>query len=329
MKMTNTIRGAGGALVAVGLMAGGSVASAGVLNSMYLDASAAGAGNFDNVAPPFGDADSLTRVFNEMQFFANTSTTQFDTDNDGEFSVGDRFRDTGNANIQSPIPGGDFEGINVGFGNGVLQELTLGWNELDGTTTAITPIAGGGGAFTTTVSYDSVNNSVFSFYLDNDVDGDFGSSVSSSDDTGFGDGVRVLDLQITGGSGNNEFDSAGQFVSGSSLFDGEVTFALDGFWNFAGPDDAVGGGDDVDFNDVLGASVPIALKSMIDQNTNNASTDFSGAGTAGPAGFGDKLFTVNSDHDGSISFSVPEPGSLALFGLGLFGLGLGTMRRRR
>ena len=105
----------------------------------------------------------------------------------------------------------------------------------------------------------------------------------------------------------------------------------------------------VDFSDVDVAATP-ALKSLFHSGTQNCFGDssfYAIATTCGPAliqfsssqdtdvtlssfsaGPAPGTFTVTSDHDGSGKFAIPEPGSLALMGLALAGLGL-TQRRRK
>lgn len=261
------------------------------------------------------DADTLTTIFNQMHLFADTTTTQFDTNLGGTpgLNTGDRFLDTGHAVVTDLLPPlGDDEGI------ATTSEITVAWADLSGVLTSdLTPV---GPNFVQTLAYDP-DNVTMSFYFHGDGTGpnsDPG-DVGSADNTGFEDGQLVLQMKITGGSGTNTFGPGGNFISGSSVLDGEITYALDDFWYFDNGDATADTGTDTDFVDLIGLAVPIVLEASVDQNTDKVVTDFSGAGLAGPDGYGDQLFQVHSTHDGSIDFRVhvPEPKTLPFIGLGL------------
>jgi hypothetical protein len=262
-----------------------------------------------------GDIDTFTKVFQQLGLFADTTTVQFDTDGSGGLNVGDKFLDSGTASVTSLLPPlGDDEGL------GFLSELTVSWAGLSGSTTS--PLTAVGPGFSQNIAYDSANTT-FSFYFHGDAFGpdgapnaDFGTDIGSFDNSGFSDGEKVLEIAITGGQGANSFNGLGDFVSGSSVLNGEIIFALDDFWWFDNGDAIPGTAGDKDFTDLLGLMVPITLKSKIDQNTDEVAFDPSIAGAPGPLGFGDALFAVHSTHDGSINFAIPAPATLLLLGLG-------------
>jgi hypothetical protein len=265
-----------------------------------------------------GDLDTFTTIFQQLGLFAQTTTTQYDTNTGGTPGVntGDRFSDIGHAAVTDLLPPlGDDEGI------GFLSEITLAWSGLTGIITSdLTSV--GGGNYIQDFTYDA-NNTIFSFYFHGDATGpdgapnaNFGPTVKASDNTGFTDGEKILEIKITGGQGTNTFDSGLNFISGASVLYGEITYALQNFWWFDNGNNVPGAGD-VDFSSLLGAVVPLTLKTIIDQNTDQVLLDTSIAGTPGPVGFGNALFSLSSSHDGSIQFEVPEPGTLFLIGLGL------------
>ena len=273
------------------------------------------------------DPDQVTEVFNQFGIFAETTTTQFDSNGNGSLDDGDKFSDNGHLNITNIIPGagGDNEGLNSLSG----YQMTAAWTGLKGTSTSFSD--NGDGTSTRNVVYDAEGNTTFNFYIDDSqgpgtrTNFNYGAGIGADDDVDstFTDGILVLSVLITGGGGSNIFDNAtGAFIRGTSTLLGEVTFALEDFLFFA---------DGSDFFDLLASVIQIAA--AIDQNTDNVET------FAGPCGDGDitticnpgdALFIVNSDHDASMDFTrIPEPASVLLFGLGFLALGGITLAGRR
>jgi hypothetical protein len=138
---------------------------------------------------------------------------------------------------------------------------------------------------------------------------------------------HIMNLNVeSGGLGPGNLDIRGS-VDFTGITDAlRTAFHIDGFscngsssfydiWNECG----------------AGATPPLDLKLMwiSDQNTNPGDVNIDpsaeeclvtgdGAGTQ---------CTITSSHDGSIVFTVPEPGSLALLGAGLLGAGFSSRRR--
>ncbi|MCE9549572.1 MAG: PEP-CTERM sorting domain-containing protein [Betaproteobacteria bacterium] len=282
--------------------------------------------NVGGLGPAIGDANTTTRTFDSHQVFANTTSVIYDTNNSGSLNVGDKFIDAGDAHFTSGLPSGDQEGINLDIGSGIIAEITTQWNNLVGSISAVTPITTGSltGGFITTTNY--VAGGVFNFYFDAPGNANYGASVGTSDDSGFGNGTHVLTLTLTSGTGSSTFNSLGQFVTGSSNLFAEITFARDNFFWFDNGNGIVDAGDK-DFHDLLGLLIPIKLNASVDQNTNHV-VNVAGNGSAGPAGFGNQLQIIHSDHDGSIEYSVPEPTSIALLGLGLLGLSFSRRNKK-
>lgn len=257
-------------------------------------------------------AGDVTDPLSQLQFYSETTTTQFDTDGSGGLTVGDAFTDSGNATIQSLLPPGTYgAGIGVPLGGGATwSELTVTWTGLTGELVGSTANGFGGQTF------DQLYTSgTFNVYFDQPGDGDFGSTVGAGDDTGMTDGTLVLTLTLdpnAASTGVLVFDGTGTFLSGSSAINTLVTYALPGFWLLNGTDD---------FAALL--LDQLIIQSFIDQNTDQT--------VQTPCAPGEGcLFTIDSNHDGSIVFSsVPVPGTLGLLGGALFALGAMNLRKKK
>jgi hypothetical protein len=301
------------------------MASVAQADPIYMDLGAGGGVDGHVNTDGAVDPDQQTGVFNQFGVFADTTTTQFDTDGSESLTDGDRFSDNGHLNVTGLIPGIlDTEGLNTLGG----YQMTAEWNGLTGVSTGLSPNPEDADEVLGNITYDAVGNTTFNFYVDSQTGGITqaqynGLGESDDVDATFNNGTLVLSVLIVGGEGTNVFDAAtGTFLRGSSTLVGEVTFALAGFSFCA---------DGSDFADLVSSLVQISV--FIDQNTDNAET------TAGPCGDGnpgtvcnpgDPLFIVDSDHDGSIDFvRIPEPASVLLFGLGFLALGGMTLVGRR
>lgn len=260
-------------------------------------------------APAFGDADTLTGVFDEFGIKAQTSTIQYDTDGSGDLTIGDKFMDSGNLRITDLLAAGiiDKEGLNQPGG----FEVTADWSNVEGEVTGLSFDAGTGDT-QIDVKYTS---GTIDFYLDSGLDSVFANPAGTTPPAGaggagFANGTLIGTLSLLNGIGHTFVDFLGGELDnqGSVEFQLQFSYMLDDFWL-----NALG----VDLLDV--APAVDWVFAYTDMNIN----------TPTQLPFDDALFIAYSNEDGSGRINVvPEPSTVLLLGLGLAGLGFMGYRRK-
>ena len=287
--------------------------SFGLMNT-YWELDTVGLGQFTN------DDNTQTNVFNQILYYANINTIQYDSDNDGLLTVGDMYLSNGNvlATNLSPIPGNDTEGLTVNTGLG--YEFTFVLSDLVGIVSGISP-----NITTTEGPRDIVINEYVSgtinLYIDSTLDATYNGTLDMSNDGGFNNGTLVAVIAGVHGTGLSLFESGSvtdpnpTFITGSYDIEGTFSYLLDNFWYDENHDDL----DEklVNLRWLLGTA---------DGNIDQVTQDFSAFGTND--GTGDVLYTIFSDSNASFDLSaVPEPATCFLLGTGL--IGLAGMSRRK
>ncbi|MBT9590414.1 MAG: PEP-CTERM sorting domain-containing protein [Thiobacillus sp.] len=248
-----------------------------------------------NYGPPGGQVcPTCTSMKNEFLFTYESSTTIFDTVNDNAIGAGDLLTTNGGLAVgglaTNRITGfnpGQVFGANSDNGYGANWLMSFSVTGLNG---VVTGVAGGVPQFT------------------------------------YGPGVLELFITFDGTTFNNFMDIAitgGGATGVSTILTGTADFsAVDAGYNdllHSGSQTCLGSDS---FFDIWANCGPTGLdiEFLASFDTNIFVSDF----TYNP---GPDNFTLTSNHDGSATFSIPEPGTLALLGGSL--MMMGWMGRRR
>ncbi len=180
-----------------------------------------------------GSGDGVTRLFDQLQMFSQTTSTDLDG------IPGGAFTDVGHLAITGmlPPPTGDTEGLDSAW------FLTGEWTDLSGFSTV------------TATGFDYTYTSGTMKLYAGSTPYSFGSSVGSEDDTGFTSGTEIASLSLVSGTGDlNTSDNTG---------------ATKLFWKF---DSMKAGVWKDQYGNDLNDQIPLVL-AVSDSNTDNVILD--------------------------------------------------------
>lgn len=258
--------------------------------------------------------DTSTSIKNEMTYKYDSKTTIADSNGDGVLSAGDylttnvglaipgKTPSTNSVTSFVPLPEFDGSGSNNGYGVPGAWLLSFGASNLQGQVTSVSALGVPTFVYTATGILNlfvqtSTSGGLINF-MNIDLSGGGATGVSTilNGDVDF-TGIDASILSVYG----NLFHSATYTCNGKS-----------GFYDIW-----VGCG---------GLTDALAFSFSSTQDTNVVASQFTDIvdGTGKYIGK-----TIASNHNGSSTFDIPEPGSMALFGLALAGLGLIQRRRKQ
>lgn len=295
-------------LLVAALLAASSSASA---LPFYIDIGNNYSGGNDKVCP------TCTSMKNEFLFTYESESLITDTDGSGTVTNGDEITTNAGYGVLLSNPGNP--------GSGLVGDGSLGENQLTGFTPneSFGSYANNGYGqdwmitfniyqWEGTVTVDPLTNNIYPTY-----------------------GAGLLELFVTfdGVTFNNFMDinmTQGYVTGLGSVLEGTVDFTnVDAGFNnlFHSSNYACNGSDgfyDIWLNCGAGAGNDSAIR-LVDTSFDSNVTIANAMPVVTPNGV---AFSLSTDHDGSGTFAVPEPGTLSLLGLSLLGLGGLRMRKK-
>ena len=273
--------------------------------------SSAQAGQFyiDLTTPGLGTGDGITGNKDQIEFAYESTTVITLTDLvTPKVSVGDAIKTTGgldftdqaslNASFDTNragglLPGFDSEGLTADRSTTNTSEWGLSFTfDLDGKVESTLA----GGTVVENISYQSGTIEVY---------------LISFDGAGNVIADNIFDMTVTGSNNSNP---ANFLINGLVSFSGDEVYT--DIFHFVGKTCL---GDD-SFAALAGCTPPVEISFQLDQNLDDETVDFSNIGVDGTA-------TIAGNHNGSVDFFVPEPGTLLLMGGALAGLGFSRRKK--